>query len=101
MSRRALLPVVGLVCVALVSALAVVALAWQGKDASEEGLEPLASLRETRSGKVLGWDKVPGLPGGAVFFATNLLARQRGVVRIGDRVAITARREGAPMPLAA
>ena len=41
MSRRALLPVVGLVCVALVSALAVVALAWQGKDASEEGLEPL------------------------------------------------------------
>lgn len=67
----------------------------------EEGLEPLVSLRETRSGKLLGWDKVPGLTGGAVFFATNLLARQRGVVRLGDRVAITARREGAPMPLAA
>jgi uncharacterized protein YcbX len=59
------------------------------------------SLREIRSGKLLGWDKVPGLTGGAVFFATNLLAKQRGVVRVGDKVTVTAEREGAPMPLAA
>jgi hypothetical protein len=49
MSRRALLPVVGLVCVALVSALVVVAVAWQGRGATEEGLESLPTATSVPS----------------------------------------------------
>lgn len=61
----------------------------------EEGLEPLATLREFRSGRALGWTHAPG---GAVFFATNLVARQRGVVRVGDAVAVLGMWPGEPLP---
>ncbi|KAL4452002.1 hypothetical protein ABPG75_007664 [Micractinium tetrahymenae] len=62
---------------------------------AEEGLEPLVTLRERRSGNALGWG---AMPKGAVFFATNLVARQRGVVRRGDAVEVTALHSGPPAP---
>jgi len=64
---------------------------------AEEGMEPLVALRETRSGRVLGWEQPAGFKG-AVFFATNLVARQWGVVRRGDALVVTATREGPPQP---
>lgn len=62
---------------------------------AEEGLEPLATLRDRRSARALGWE---AMPKGAVFFATNLVARERGVVRRGDAVEVTALHEGPPAP---
>ena len=63
----------------------------------EEGLEPLVTLGETRSGRVLGWEQ-PAEFRGSVFFAWNLVPQQRGVVRVGDSVAVAALREGPPLP---
>lgn len=57
----------------------------------EEGLQPLPLLRELRSGAVLGWAQPPEFTG-SVFFATNMRALSRGVVRVGDAVAVTAAR---------
>lgn len=62
---------------------------------TEEGMEPLATLRERRSGRALGWE---ALPKGAVFFATNLVARQLGIVRRGDVVEVTSLHAGPPAP---
>lgn len=46
---------------------------------------------------MLGWEQPPDFKG-SVFFATNLVARQRGMVRRGDAVAVTALRDGPPLP---
>ena len=62
-------------------------------------MEPLVTLGEQRSGRLLGWERVEGK--GAVFFANNMAALQRGVVKVGDAVAVTALRDGPFVPLAA
>ena len=61
------------------------------QETGEEGLQPLPLLREARAGRVLGWAQPPDFRG-SVFFASNLVARSRGVVRVGDAVAVTATR---------
>lgn len=67
------------------------------QESGEEGLEPLPTLREFRSGRALGWDAPPDFRG-SVFFCWNLVARQRGAVRVGDTVHVTTLREGPPLP---
>lgn len=57
-------------------------------------MEPLATLRDQRSGRVLGWEQ-PADFKGSVFYGTNLVAKGRGgVVRVGDAVRVTQLREG-------
>ena len=62
-----------------------------------EGMEPLVTLREQRSGRALGWETPPDFRG-SIFFCWNLTARQQGVVRVGDSVRATALRNGPPLP---
>jgi uncharacterized protein YcbX len=64
-------------------------------------MEPLVTLQETRSGRVLAWDQMVPKFRGAVFFACNLIAKQRGVLRVGDSVIVKATRQGPPRPLSA
>ena len=64
----------------------------------EEGMEPLVTLGDTRSGRVLGWHEPPDFRG-SVFFCWNLASKaQRGVVRVGDPVEVLEVRAGPPLP---
>lgn len=61
------------------------------QDTGEEGDEPLATLGTFRSGELLGWNKQNKSWTHDVFFGWNVVNRQAGRIRVGDKVELRPR----------